>query len=490
MTVGPAQPDRGPVLIQAPPDRVPVHIQLVHGLGSIAYGVKDNGFSTFLLIFYNQVIGIDAGLVGAAIMVALLVDAFADPLIGHASDHTRSRFGRRLPWLYLAPVPLGIAWVLLWYPPLASGQTAQIVWLMGLAIIVRTLVSCCEVPSVALVPELTSDYDERTRFMRYRFLFGWGGGLALLILGYGYFFADDAQGASGLTNANGYHLYAMVGAGMMTLAVLISAAGQHRYILSHPQWQVPDERHGFADMLRVLSNRPFLILIVAALFGFINQGITFSLTNYLLAYVWQLEGNQLTAYALLLFGSMVVAFIMVPILGQRLGKRPAAVLCGIISLASNTLLYVIFVAGLITDESGRSSIIALFAFVFVGNAFAIGLMILSSSMAADVVEASQTETGQRSEGLFFAGYFFMQKCATGIGIFIAGMILSWAQFPEGAERGAVPADVLTRIAIAYPLTMLLLGCIGLIIMRRFPIDRDSHRARVAALSGGPKPEPF
>jgi glycoside/pentoside/hexuronide:cation symporter, GPH family len=470
------------------PDRVPVHIKLVHGLGSIAYGVKDNGFSTFLLIFYNQVIGLDAGLVGAAIMVALIADAFADPLIGHWSDHTRSRWGRRLPWLYLAPVPLGIAWMLLWHPPLDSGQALQIIWLIGFAIIVRTLVSCCEVPSIALVPELTSDYDERTRFMRYRFLFGWGGGLVLLILGYGYFFADDAGGQSGLTNPDGYYLYALFGAVMMAGSVLISAAGQHRYILSHPQWQVPDERNGLADMLQVLRNRPFLLLIAAALFGFINQGITFSLTNYLLSFVWQLKDGQLTAYALLLFASMVAAFLVVPTLGQRLGKRRGAVLCGAIALGSNTLLYVLFVTGIITDAAGQASIVALFAFVFVGNGFAIGLMILTSSMAADVVEASQAETGRRSEGLFFAGYFFMQKCATGIGIFFAGMILSWAQFPEGAQRGDVPADVLTRIAIAYPLTMLALGTIGILVMRRFPIDRDSHAARVAALNGAPAPE--
>ncbi len=474
----------------APPDRVPVHIQLVHGLGSIAYGVKDNGFSTFLLIFYNQVIGIDAGLVGAAIMAALIADAFADPLIGHASDHTRSRWGRRLPWLYLAPVPLGLAWMALWYPPLDSGQTVQIAWLIGFAIIVRTLVSCCEVPSIALVPELTSDYDERTRFVRYRFLFGWGGGLALLILGYGVFFADDAAGQSGLTNPDGYHLYALFGAVMMTVAVLISAAGQHRYILSKPQWQVPDQPHGLADMLRILGNRAFLILVAAALFAFINQGITFSLTNYLLTYVWQLQSGQMTAYALLLFGSMVAAFLVVPTLGQRMGKRRAALLCGATALAFNTLLYTLFVSGVITDAAGQSSIIVLFGFVFIGNGFAIGLMILCSSMAADVIEASQAETGRRSEGLFFAGYFFMQKCATGVGIFIAGMILSWAQFPEDAARGDVPADVLNRIAIAYPLVLLVLGSIGLVLMRRFPISRDSHLARVAALTGAPKPEPF
>src|SRR3546814_16451629 len=69
-----------------------------------------NGFSTFLLLFYNQVIGLDAGVVGIAIMVALIFDAFVDPVIGELTDRTRSRWGRRLPWLFIAPFPLAFAW--------------------------------------------------------------------------------------------------------------------------------------------------------------------------------------------------------------------------------------------------------------------------------------------------------------------------------------------------------------------------------------------
>ena len=155
---------------------LPVRLKVMHGLGSIAYGVKDNGFSTFLLLFYNQVIGLDPGVVGAAIMVALIADAFVDPIIGELTDRTRSRWGRRLPWLYGAPIPLAIMWMLLWHPPEMS-NAMTVAWLIGFAIVVRSLVSMCEVPSVAIVPELTGDYDERTVVMRYRFLFGWGGGL-------------------------------------------------------------------------------------------------------------------------------------------------------------------------------------------------------------------------------------------------------------------------------------------------------------------------
>ena len=85
--------------------RLPRSLKVFHGLGSVAYGIKDNGFSVFLLIFYNQVMGLDAGVVGTVIMAALIFDAFADPIIGELSDRTQSRWGRRLPWLYFSAVP-------------------------------------------------------------------------------------------------------------------------------------------------------------------------------------------------------------------------------------------------------------------------------------------------------------------------------------------------------------------------------------------------
>ena len=80
------------------PASLPLQLKLFHGLGALAYGVKDNGFSTFLLIFYSQVIGLDARLVSLALMFALLADALIDPLIGNLSDRTHTRWGRRLRW--------------------------------------------------------------------------------------------------------------------------------------------------------------------------------------------------------------------------------------------------------------------------------------------------------------------------------------------------------------------------------------------------------
>jgi GPH family glycoside/pentoside/hexuronide:cation symporter len=470
-----------------PPRALPVWLKVTHGLGSIAYGVKDNGFSTFLLLFYNQVIGLDAGIVGAAIMVALIADAFVDPVIGELTDRTRSRWGRRLPWLYGAPIPLAIAWMLLWHPPEMS-DSMTVAWLIGLAIIVRSLVSMCEVPSVAIVPELTADYDERTVVMRYRFLFGWGGGLLILLLAYGAFFG----GPKGLVDPDGYFPYALTGALLMAGAVLFSAAGQHKWIAaSNVDHAKPAGglRHILGEMRETLSNRAFLWLAFAALFGFINQGITFSLTNYLLGFFWQLDRIEMIIYVFLLFGTMIAAFVFVTPISARLGKRDGAILAGAIALLINSGIYFAYIQGVFPGLPGKPSVATMFALVFFANTFSIMLMILSSSMMADVVEASQSETGRRSEGLFFAGYFFMQKCATGIGIFIAGLILSLASFPANAKPGQVESGVLGNLALGYMLAILVLGTMGLLVMRRFPISRADHEARLAILDDTARAEP-
>jgi GPH family glycoside/pentoside/hexuronide:cation symporter len=157
---------------------------LAYGFGAVAYGVKDFGFSTFLLFFFNQVMGLPAADVGLAILCALLLDAFIDPLIGSLSDRTQSRWGRRHPWMYAAAIPIAIGWLALWNPPELS-KHAMLIWVFVFSVVVRSTVSAYEVPSQALSPELSADYDERTRIMAYRYLFGWAGGMAMLVASYG-----------------------------------------------------------------------------------------------------------------------------------------------------------------------------------------------------------------------------------------------------------------------------------------------------------------
>ncbi len=162
--------------------RLPLGLKLAYGLGSVSFGVKDAGLQFFLLLYYNQVLGLPASWVGAASAAALCIDAALDPLIGYWSDNLHSRWGRRHPLMYAAVLPIALCYGLLWDPPagLTPGQLS--LYLLGMVVLVRVLISFYEVPNSALTAELTDDYDERTAVVGWRLLFGLAGGLGMVVL--------------------------------------------------------------------------------------------------------------------------------------------------------------------------------------------------------------------------------------------------------------------------------------------------------------------
>src|SRR5690606_8515370 len=124
--------------------KLPLGLKMGHGLGSVAMGVKEAGLTTFFMLYYNQVLGYDPRVVSMVLIIAMLADAIADPLIGRLSDATRTRWGRRLPWLYIAPFPMALSWALLWS---GQGEGSQSVILLVINVIaVRIFVSAVEIP--------------------------------------------------------------------------------------------------------------------------------------------------------------------------------------------------------------------------------------------------------------------------------------------------------------------------------------------------------
>ena len=150
--------------------------KIAYGFGSVAFGIKGNGFDYFMLLFYSQVMGVDAYLVGLALLIALLVDAFSDPLIGYFSDNTHHRWGRRHPFMYAAAIPVAVSYFFMWNPPASLSGNDLFPYIVVAAIAVRTMITMFEIPNSALVAEMTDDYDERTSILSYRFFFGWAGG--------------------------------------------------------------------------------------------------------------------------------------------------------------------------------------------------------------------------------------------------------------------------------------------------------------------------
>lgn len=470
-------------------ERVPVRVKLAYGVGAIAYGIKDNGFATFLLLFYNQVIGLPPGTVGVVIATALIFDAFIDPLLGLMSDRTDTRFGRRHPWLYASAIPIAISWALLWHPPAGISQTWLIVWLLATAVATRAAISSNEVPSYALAPEMTRDYHERTSVFAYRYVFGWLGGLAFLMLAFGYFLKPPHGAQTGPLALVGYGNYGIWGAIIMAVCVIASALGTQKFALRRKATPVP--HYGVRDMVRglrqTLSNRGFLILMAAGMTSYTAQGISFSLSNYLLGFFWQLRPAQFLTYSMILFAGVIASAIIAAPLSRRMGKRGAAALCALLGCSIQTLPYWLRLIGVYPPPGDPMAVPLFFSTVFFNSTFGVASFIIVASMMSDVVEDSEERTGRREEGLFFAGALFMQKCSGGLGILATGLVLAIAAFPAKAVPGTVAQPVLDSLALLYALLYLGLGCLAAFLLTRFPFGKEEHEARLARLAAPSQP---
>ena len=164
---------------------MPVSISTRFGFAAsgTASGLVTNGIAYFLLLYYSQVLGLDAALAGLAMMLSLIVDAISDPLVGRWSDRLQHRLGRRHPFLYVSIIPISLAYYFIWAPP-DLGQTGLFFYLLGLAITLRFAVTLHVVPFNALLPELTKDYDERTQLMNFSYSGAWFFGTIMAVLMY------------------------------------------------------------------------------------------------------------------------------------------------------------------------------------------------------------------------------------------------------------------------------------------------------------------
>ncbi len=472
--------------------KLPLGLRMAHGSGAVAFGIKDGGFSFFLLPFYNLVLGVDAAIVGAALATALVVDALIDPLLGHLSDRTYTKWGRRLPWLYIAPIPLAVLWTLLWSPPFSG--TPGFWDILAIAVGVRFLLSACEVPSQSLVAEITEDYDERTTLFRFRFLAGWLGGLAMMVLAFSVFLpTPEAQ-----LQREGYAMYGLFGAIFMAISVMGSAALQHRLVAHLPAQRPPpfSLTGAFAEIFDAFRERAFIIFALGGLAAYVAQGMTFSITQYVNLYVWQFNDTAFQFYPAVLFSSVVAMFVLVAPLHARWGKPGTAWRAALLGALFYFIPYVLYLADAWPTPGTLASTAAIYVSYFFANTASVIALISATSMVAEIVEAYEERTGKRAEGTFFSGNWLVQKCATGGGILLTSFIVGQAGIAPGTAQADVGADAVRTIVLLYLAFAVVLAGIAAFWLGRFPITREQHEARLARRGSAPgvppieKPEPL
>ncbi len=464
--------------------RIPVFTKMAYGFGSIAYGVKDSGFNYFFLFFYSSVIGVDASLVSLALLCALMFDAFSDPLIGYFSDNTHSKWGRRHPFMYFAAIPVAVSYYFVWNPP-ADIQGNDLFWyLVVIAIAVRTLITLYEVPSSALVAEMTNDYDERTSALSYRYFFGWSGGTLMAFFATLFLLVPTDSISNGMFNKEGYSQMGLVASLVIFMAIMVSALGTH-HLIPHLKPAPPKTRitirRIYSDLWETLANKSFAALLLAALFGAIGTGLAAGLNYYIQTFYWGFDNQQISIISISVVLSAVLGFVISPIVSRKFGKKAGCISIGILAFSIAPLPVALRLFDLMPDNGDP----ILFPIVAIVTVIDVALIItyqtLMASMIADLVEHSELQTSRRSEGVFFAAITFTRKMVQGLGVVAAGTALTLINFPREAVPSDVPAESVFSLGLMYAPALFCLWMIMIAFISMYGIDRSQHHENLKAL---------
>ena len=512
--------------------------KLAFGSGDMGPAIAANVLVFFLLYFFTNVAGLPAGLAGSILAIGKIFDAINDPIAGVLSDRTRSRWGRRLPWMLFGAVPFGILFFLQWIIPRFSSDTAvNNWWLFGYYVLIGILFNLAytvvNLPYTALTPELTQDYNERTSLNSFRFAFSIGGSILSLILA-GFVFSQFPENP-----ARQYWVLGLISSVISVIAIL---------------WCVMRlQERGAEPLLDAQQKKSLGIVlcvvgVLSILYGIFRIIVGASGIG-LVSIIAFLVGVQLTGFGVTLFRvqpephlsdrravdartdqsaipfreQLKIAFSHKPflyIIGIYLCSWLAVQLTASILIyfvvswmglpegafpqvaiaVQGTALVMLFFWKAVSDRVGKRAVyfmgtgiwIIAQAGLFLVQPGQVGLMyglavmagfgisvayLVPWSMVPDVIELDELQTGQRREGVFYGFMLLLQKIGLALALFIVGQALEWAGFierPPGGDIPVQPDNALLAIRVAVGPLPTVVLIIGLILAYFYPITREVH----------------
>jgi GPH family glycoside/pentoside/hexuronide:cation symporter len=457
---------------EAAPDRVPLPQKVGYGLGSVMDMWGHWLYPSLAFHVYNVFLGVAPGLVSTAQMVKIIIDAASDALFGWASDNTRTRFGRRRPYILVGGVLAGIGLPLMFAVGRGWSDGQYFAFMLVSTLLYVPVMSCFNMPWVSLGAEMTPDYHERTSVMSVK-------NAIQKIPELGLFFAaqfttlavfDDARGKPDILR--GAQIYCTIlGAIMVAVTVAIVLLTRERYyerLVGRKHQRIP-----LADTLwRTLRCKPFRQMLGMALAYVVGTAMVSSLGYYATVY-YVCHGDVASATTWNFWmgvSGMVFGFMGIPFftaIARRFGKPRA--LAVVFSLA---------IAAFIGDwwfYDPRHPFLQLLACGCVAFTGA-GFWILIGSVIADVIDYDELETGQRREGSFAACQSWITKVGIALGVGSSGWILQFTGFDSKLPVQSEHAIFMIRILLTgIPVLGLF---VALLVVLRFPLtERRMHEIR-------------
>ncbi|MFT4565398.1 MAG: GPH family glycoside/pentoside/hexuronide:cation symporter [Saprospiraceae bacterium] len=456
--------------------KLSLNIKLFYGLGMASRGIKDGLFQLFLFFYFSQVLGLAPELAGLSSLVALGFDAISDPLVGLISDKWQSKkWGRRHPFLFVSALPLGVFTWLLFAPPEGLEQTGLFWWLTIFAILVRFALTLFNVPYISLGAELSSDYKERTLITAIRLMFATLFPVIVMIVGYVYYFVPTEEYSNGLLNKGAYPTFALLCGVLMVIIIVTSAWGTRKAIPNLPQPSAYQNQLTSRQLLSSLSAAfkmtSFRSLVIFNMLLYIGLGVGIIFSPYFGPYYFGFAAQEMAVLPISSAIGGFLSLIIAPSLGDKLGKKGTTLWSALIAGLFFALPYNLRMLGFF-PENGTSSILPIYVVTLI-IAYTALVMALSlvASMMADVVDEFELKTGNRQEGLFFSMMSFAYKMTTGVGTFIAGLLLAWIQFPKQADVADVAQSAIDGLGLVGGPIVLSFFVLSVFFIIPYPITK-------------------
>ena len=451
-----------------------------YSIGSVANGVKTDTFTFFLLFFYSNIIGLNPGLAGSAIFIALCIDAITDPLMGTISDRTNSSLGRRHPYMFISFIPMSLGYILLFAPRQGweMSQTDLFLWMTVFTVLTRLGMTLFDIPHRAFGGEVTKDYQERTILMSWREAFGWIAGLSNAFLGYGIFFASTPEYPQGQLNPDAWFPFALTGAIVMIISVLYSSYSTKDEIKSLSKWTGNITLTDIFKELRIaIGNKSFLIFFFGNLFLSLSWGLANTLTLFVNTYFWEFEATQIKYFLPIYLMGTLLALYLTPKLVNLFDKRTIVMISisvvGIIAPAA----FIFYNLGLTPENGSYELVMFISSFLIILITFNIIGNMVRDSMVGDIADEVELDSGKRQEGILFATVGFMQKLNTGLGSFFAGQVLNFINFDRSNHTAE---QAYTLAFVQGPMTTLLM-IVPLIIFSFYSLSAKRHKEIIESL---------
>ncbi len=452
------------------PGKLAVRTKLAFGLGASAEAAVGIGFSAFSMLFYNNVLGLDAKWVGVAVGSALLFDAVSDPLVGALSDRVRSRWGRRHPFLFASAVPLGACFIALFAPPSGLDSSGLFWWLFGWTVAMRQSLTLYHVPHLALGAELSTDYLERSRVMSHNALFGVFGGAGIYFAAWQWFESQPG----GFGDGGNYLPMAVAGGAFASVVILVSAWFTRDRI---PMMTTPTNLPPFSigqfwrEIGECLSSRNYRMLLIGLVFLSAAVGIREAVNPYVGLFFWEFSEGEISFFGFASPPAYAFAFLLVTTLHRILDKRGSLILgIGVVCIAALTPISLRLWGSF--PENGDPwvwRIMMFSAFVFY---FGIAVLnITAMSALADVADEHEVRTHRRQEGILYAARTFFGKATQGLGFAISGFAIDAIGFIPNSKPGEVDPDVIFRMGILDGPVAVAPAIIALLFYASYKIDK-------------------